>query len=119
MVYPFQASIVGLETIRPRARARGRFDFLHEMANSLQPGQVVRLICPNKRDADLAVKVWMRIKGKGTPRTTIRKSGEDQWLGYYWFEDADVDELIKDRYLAKITIIRKVREGEVDGRLFE
>jgi hypothetical protein len=116
---PFQASIIGLETIHlpSRRRRTGEFDFLHNMATGLNPGQAIRLVAPNKRVRDGVVKVWMRIKGKGIPRTTVVKHGVDQFLVYCWLEMAEVEPPNCVSYLARVTLIRKMRDGETNDRV--
>lgn len=118
MVYQFQASIVGLESF-PRRKKKGyRFDFLHDMSNNLKPGQAIRLVVPSNSIGQSAKKVWMRIKGKGIPCTKMVRHGIDQFLIYLWFENVKAEPLNNVSYLARVTLIRELKEGERIDRLY-
>jgi len=111
MDYSFQASIIGLENIPRRKRKQYRFDFLHDMASVLKPGQAIRLVVPTNGTGQSAKKVWMRMKGLGVPCSVIMKHGIDQYLVYLWFEKAEA-EVELGSYLARVTLIRRVRDWE-------
>lgn len=111
MMNQFQASVVGLDSFHRRKRKRYQFDFLHDMAIKLKPGQAIRLVVPNNNIGQAAKKVWMRIKGMGIPCSTVTKCGIDQYLVFLWFEKAEA-ELECGSYLARVTLIRRVREWE-------
>lgn len=87
--YPYQATIVGNESL-PNGRRMSRFNFLHDLAKKLKPGQHVRLIVPNATKKMAVTGVWYAISGKGKPHTMIKKNDKDTYAVHLWFGSAEL-----------------------------
>lgn len=87
--YPYQATIVGNESLPKTGRA-SRFLFLHDLAEKLKPGQHVRLVVSRTQRKTAVTGIWYGIKGKGKPHSMIKKNTDDSYTIYLWFGPAEL-----------------------------
>lgn len=82
--YPYQASIVQKEAVKPQMPKRTpRYPFLAELKDSLEAHQALQLIVPVKETASITA-AWRSLCKGLEPHTFSRRRDENSSTVYLW-----------------------------------